>query len=89
MQARPSIFKCKNCGAEGKHKTFEYPVLICLTCGARDEHSMRRGPHQQTVSQSLFSLTQFGLTRRLRPMWFQRSQDERMPDCVADIPVCY
>ncbi|KAI5996730.1 hypothetical protein EDD15DRAFT_2194951 [Pisolithus albus] len=38
-QARPSIFKCKNCGTEGKHKTFEYPVLICLTCGARDKHS--------------------------------------------------
>ncbi|KAI6047205.1 hypothetical protein EDC04DRAFT_2622204 [Pisolithus marmoratus] len=27
-QARPSIYKCKNCGAEGNHKTFECPVLI-------------------------------------------------------------
>ncbi|KAI6151943.1 hypothetical protein BKA82DRAFT_2911571 [Pisolithus tinctorius] len=27
-QAKPSIFKCKNCGAEGDHKAFECPVLI-------------------------------------------------------------
>lgn len=27
-QAKPSIFKCKHCGAEGDHKTYECPVLI-------------------------------------------------------------
>lgn len=27
-QSRPSIFKCKNCGAEGEHKTYECPIQI-------------------------------------------------------------
>ncbi|KAG8218487.1 hypothetical protein J3R82DRAFT_4120 [Butyriboletus roseoflavus] len=47
-QLRPSIFKCKNCGAEGDHKTYECPTQICLTCGARDEHSTRSCPISKT-----------------------------------------
>ncbi|KAF9221946.1 hypothetical protein BS17DRAFT_784199 [Gyrodon lividus] len=47
-QSKPSIFKCKNCGAEGDHKTYECPVQICLTCGARDEHSTRSCPISKT-----------------------------------------
>ncbi|KAF8913876.1 hypothetical protein CPB84DRAFT_1840661 [Gymnopilus junonius] len=35
---------CKNCGAEGQHKTSACPVQICLTCGVRDEHSTRSCP---------------------------------------------
>ncbi|PPQ73548.1 hypothetical protein CVT26_010358 [Gymnopilus dilepis] len=35
---------CKNCGAEGEHKTSACPVQICLTCGVRDEHSTRSCP---------------------------------------------
>ena len=27
-QSRPSLFKCKNCGAEGDHKSFECPIQI-------------------------------------------------------------
>lgn len=27
-QTKPSIFKCKHCGAEGDHKSYECPVLI-------------------------------------------------------------
>ncbi|KAF9058237.1 hypothetical protein BJ165DRAFT_1398354 [Panaeolus papilionaceus] len=36
-QSRRTV--CKNCGAEGEHKTAACPVRICLMCGARDEHS--------------------------------------------------
>ncbi|KAF8974755.1 hypothetical protein BDZ97DRAFT_1775256 [Flammula alnicola] len=35
---------CKNCGAEGEHKTSACPVQICLTCGVRNEHSTRSCP---------------------------------------------
>ncbi|KAN0097608.1 hypothetical protein V8E55_002054 [Tylopilus felleus] len=47
-QSKPSIFKCKNCGAEGDHKAYECPIQICLTCGARDEHSTRSCPISKT-----------------------------------------
>ena len=63
-QSKPSIFKCKNCGAEGDHKTYECPIQIvsgrtlggvlahevpqCLTCGAHDEHSTRSCPIGKT-----------------------------------------
>ncbi|KAG9317311.1 hypothetical protein JVU11DRAFT_1509 [Chiua virens] len=46
--SKPSIFKCKNCGAEGDHKTYDCPIQICLTCGARDEHSTRSCPISKT-----------------------------------------
>ncbi|KAH6914929.1 hypothetical protein BKA70DRAFT_559493 [Coprinopsis sp. MPI-PUGE-AT-0042] len=41
--AKQSRMICKNCGGEG-HKGYECTVLICLTCGARDDHSTRSCP---------------------------------------------
>ncbi|KJA24656.1 hypothetical protein HYPSUDRAFT_482111 [Hypholoma sublateritium FD-334 SS-4] len=35
---------CKNCGAEGDHKTSACTIQICLTCGLRNEHSTRSCP---------------------------------------------
>ncbi|KII94762.1 hypothetical protein PLICRDRAFT_47774 [Plicaturopsis crispa FD-325 SS-3] len=45
---KPVKFLCKNCGAEGSHKTYQCPVQICLTCGARDEHNTRSCPISKT-----------------------------------------
>ncbi|KIJ70584.1 hypothetical protein HYDPIDRAFT_164570 [Hydnomerulius pinastri MD-312] len=68
-QSKPSIFKCKNCGAEGDHKTYECPVQICLTCGARDEHSTRSCP----ISKTCYSCGMKGHINKTCPNRFSRS----------------
>lgn len=75
-QARPSIFKCKNCGAEGKHKTFECPVLICLTCGARDEHSTRSCP----ISKTCYTCGMKGHINKTCPNRYSRSLNSDLHD---------
>ncbi|KAI6164841.1 hypothetical protein EDD17DRAFT_1558305 [Pisolithus thermaeus] len=75
-QAKPSIFKCKNCGAEGSHKTFECPVLICLTCGARDEHSTRSCP----ISKTCYTCGMKGHINKTCPNRFSRSLNSDLYD---------
>ncbi|KAI6113699.1 hypothetical protein EV401DRAFT_1866622 [Pisolithus croceorrhizus] len=75
-QAKPSIFKCKNCGAEGSHKTFECPVLICLTCGARDEHSTRSCP----ISKTCYTCGMKGHINKTCPNRFSRSVNSDLYD---------
>ncbi|KIK99996.1 hypothetical protein PAXRUDRAFT_381108 [Paxillus rubicundulus Ve08.2h10] len=78
-QSKPSIFKCKNCGAEGNHKTYECPVQICLTCGARDEHSTRNCP----ISKTCYTCGMKGHINKTCPNRFSRSKpaSDAYDDC--------
>ncbi|KAG1754016.1 uncharacterized protein EDB91DRAFT_1101181 [Suillus paluster] len=68
--AKPSRSVCKNCGAEGEHKTYQCPVQVCLTCGTRDEHSTRSCP----ISKTCYTCGMKGHINKTCPNRFSRSR---------------
>ncbi|KAF7301653.1 hypothetical protein MIND_00730800 [Mycena indigotica] len=67
---------CKKCGEEG-HTKDKCTVLICQTCGARDEHSTR----SCNVSKHCFSCGMRGHVRQDCPNSNAQSRYERLHDC--------
>ncbi|KAI0082541.1 hypothetical protein K474DRAFT_1767819 [Panus rudis PR-1116 ss-1] len=73
--SKPRRVACKNCGEEG-HSTKKCPHMICLTCGARDEHSTRGCP----VSKTCFSCGMKGHITASCPNRNRRRDDAAMYD---------
>ncbi|KAF7313289.1 hypothetical protein HMN09_00484300 [Mycena chlorophos] len=73
-EEKKSTKVCKRCGETG-HVKDKCPVIICQTCGARDEHSTR----SCNVSKHCFNCGMRGHLRQDCPN--RTAQYERMQDC--------